>query len=153
MPESPLLTLAGQNTSLAWTNVYFSRANYYGDASVYNEALLERITAVQKLTDYLGMNDAESVYAVSLSDDEKEAFFRDYDALTFSQLENEYGLEEVQHADKDVLLESINEGNLDVTGDKVLLYKPVGAEEFYSGNEEEAAELEASAEYMILGIE
>lgn len=153
MPESPLLTLPGQNTSLAWTNVYFSRANYYGDASVYNEALLERITAVQELTDYLGLNDAESVYAVSLSDDEKEAFFRDYDALTFSQLENEYGLEEVQHADKDVLLESINEGGLDVTGDKVLLYKPAGAEEFYSGNEEEAPELEASAEYMILGIE
>lgn len=151
VPES--MMLASQNDPLAWVNVHFPDTNYQGHASLYNEALLERITADNELTEYLGMADAQEVYTASLSDDEKEVFFDDYNFSSFNQLEDEYTLEAVAPEDRDALYESVNAGNLDASGDKVLLYKTGNADMYYPENEEEDDEAPASETHIILGIE
>src|SRR5699024_7461217 len=71
MPESATMRDV-RNASLAWTNVRFPETNYYGDASIYNEALQERIMDTNSLAEFLGISDVEEMYTVSLSAEEKD---------------------------------------------------------------------------------
>ncbi|WP_411843438.1 hypothetical protein [Salinicoccus sp. HZC-1] len=152
-PKNAPMMLGNQNDPLAWVNVHFPDTNYQGHASIYNEALLERITADNELAEYLGITDAQEMYTASLSDDEKGAFFDDYNSSTFNQLEDDYDLETVEPEDRDALYESVNAGNLDASGDKVMLYKTGNADVYYPENGEETRGSGASETHIILGIE
>src|SRR5699024_6847483 len=142
-----------RNASLAWTNVRFPETNYYGDASIYNEALQERIMDTNSLAEFLGISDVEEMYTVSLSAEEKEQFLDDYNLLTFDHLESEYDLQVVEPEGRSSLSESINAGNLDADGGEILLYRAANTGAHNPENEEGTYEAKASETHIILGID
>jgi len=152
MPESATMRDV-RNASLAWTNVRFPETNYYGDASIYNEALQERIMDTNSLAEFLGISDVEEMYTVSLSAEEKEQFLDDYNLLTFDHLESEYDLQVVEPEGRSSLSESINAGNLDADGGEILLYRAANTGAHNPENEEGTYEAKASETHIILGID
>ena len=141
--------VSNANIPLATASVDFDSEYYQGMASIYNPALLDAVGESQDIANFVGVADSQMMYTLSLSDEEKESFFADYQSLSFDELNEGYALEEVTGENRDEIVEIINEGNLDADGDRVLLYSPEFMQEFGPGMEKTSA---ADTHYMI-GIE
>ncbi|MFA7745664.1 hypothetical protein [Salinicoccus roseus] len=139
------------NTNVPMVNVSvgFELNHYQGRASIYNPAVLDVVEKDQDIADFLGATDSRTMHTISLSNDEKEDFFSDYQTLSFDELNEAYPLEELGDGDRAEVMETLNEGELDAAADQVLLYSPAFMQQFGPEMERNAA---ADTHYMI-GIE
>lgn len=143
--DMPML-INHSNTSIA--SAYLSTdGNYYnGNVSIYNPALINKVIEDQNLADFLGIASSQNMHTVSLSNDEKEGFFRDYETMSFDDFSEKYDVESLD--DGEDVINIINEGGLDASGDRVLLYSPE-----YMDMEMDVEEVESLADaFIILGI-
>ncbi|WP_211364888.1 ABC transporter permease [Salinicoccus hispanicus] len=144
--EMPMLT-NNSNASAASASLSTDGNYYNGNVSIYNPALINKVTEDQNLAEFLGIGSSQNMHTVSLSDDAKESFFRDYETMSFDELSEKYDVESLD--DREDVINSINNGGLDASGDKVLLYSPE-----YMGMEMDVEEVESLADaFIMLGIE
>ena len=141
--------ISNTNVPMVNVSVGFELDHYQGRASIYNPAVLDVVGKDQDIADFLGVTDSRTMYTISLSNDEKEDFFSDYQTLSFDELNEAYTLEELGDGDRAEVMETLNEGELNATADQVLLYSPAFMQQFGPEMERNAA---AGTHYMI-GIE
>ncbi|WP_342388448.1 hypothetical protein [Salinicoccus bachuensis] len=146
--QIPIL-ISNANVPIVNVSVDFDSDYYQGVASIYNPALLNAVGESQDIANFIGVADSQTMYTLSLSGEEKGAFFADYQSLSFGELDEEYALEEVTGENRDEIVDAINEGELDAEGDRVLLYAPEFMQESGMGMEDASV----ADGYYIIGIE
>ncbi|MCG1010250.1 hypothetical protein J4760_09470 [Salinicoccus sp. ID82-1] len=138
------------NNSVISASINSDNSYHNGIVSIYNSALIDKVMEDQELADFLGMESSQKMYTISLSGDQKEEFFRDYETTPFDALADMYDLQPLDE-EKDEVMASIDDGELDPDGDRILLYSPEYMQAQDMGTAGEQAT--AADEYFILGIE
>lgn len=97
--------------------------DYADNVSMYHPAVLEQILDQDiELSSFIGMNDERDMYMLELTDDEKSEFFRDYNSMGWQRILEEYDLTELSDSEKEDAIDTVNNGELDSSGAKLLFY-------------------------------
>ncbi|TVT26696.1 hypothetical protein FO441_11855 [Salinicoccus cyprini] len=148
----PLL-INNPNMQLISASVSADGDYYSGNASLYNPAMIEKIMENYQLSDFLGLDNGERFYTVDLADEDKASFFRDYETISFDELYDKYSMDGLTASETEDIIEEVNEGNLDASGDRILLYVPEFMQDMSMGTEAMSPPLIAADEFFMLGIE
>ena len=142
--EIPLFISNGRH-SIVDANIDFDSGSYSGNASIYNPVLQEAVQEEQSLTRFLNIGQSEDMFVISLDDEEKQEFFKDYRTLQAETFITKYDLDAVTGEERSRITDTLDQGGLDPSGDRVVLFQIQTG----SGN----GMITVSDEYALIGIE
>ncbi|GAB3066321.1 hypothetical protein ACFOU0_13000 [Salinicoccus sesuvii] len=148
-PEIPTL-INNSNMPLVNASLNTESGYYYnGNVSLYNPAMIEKIMENYNLSDFVGVSTGQRMHIVDLNDQEKATFFKDYNTKPLKDLIGNYYIREPNEEEIEEIIDTIDDGKVDSSGNRLLMYSPDFMEGVGMGGEP----LAAAEQFLILGIE
>lgn len=75
------------------------------------------------ISEFHDFNQDDTMYTVELTDDNRKAFFDDFDSESFGKIEETYDLKELSNEEKEETIEKVNHNQLDSSAKKLVIYE------------------------------